>query len=294
LDPAWYLGGRRPLDRDLAQRAIHDRLARPMGCDVTAAALETVRSIESQIASALRGAIAAVGPRPGRWTLFAFGGAGGLFAANIARAVGTDVYVFRHGSVLNAFGSSGMDIVHLYEVATNAPADLGAADTIAALMEDLALQAQRDMRGEGFGDDRTLAFAVEVETVTREGEVATRRMARTGTWASTLRTVLAGWAEGSRVVAARLFVSAPVQHAPLAETAAGSGDPVAAAKGSRRATFTTGAREVSVYERAGLRSGDLVRGPALVEGADTTILVPENAALSVDRYLNAALRWDAP
>ena len=41
-----------------------------------------------------------------------------------------------------------------------------------------------------------------------------------------------------------------------------------------------------MYERAGLGRGDRVIGPAIVEQADTTVLVPAGDAATVDRLGN--------
>jgi N-methylhydantoinase A/oxoprolinase/acetone carboxylase beta subunit len=66
--------------------------------------------------------------------------------------------------------------------------------------------------------------------------------------------------------------------APVSETTA------AEAAGSRRATFTAddGFVDVPVYARADLRAGHRVLGPALVEGPESTTLVPPGALLTVD------------
>ena len=66
----------------------------------------------------------------------------------------------------------------------------------------------------------------------------------------------------------------------------GDGDPSQASTATRQA-FDFGTRksvEFTVYDRALLRPGNSVDGPALVEAIDTTIVVPEGTRLSIDAY----------
>jgi N-methylhydantoinase A/oxoprolinase/acetone carboxylase beta subunit len=44
-----------------------------------------------------------------------------------------------------------------------------------------------------------------------------------------------------------------------------------------------------VYDREQLAPGATLSGPALVEGLDTTIVVPEGFTLTVDEYATAVL-----
>ena len=82
------LGGRMTLDRALAERAIMDGVAQPLGLDLVTAAAGILRIVNTNMAVDLRLAFQSSGEDPRRFALLAFGGAGPLHAAYLARDLG--------------------------------------------------------------------------------------------------------------------------------------------------------------------------------------------------------------
>jgi len=110
LDPANFLGGARRLDEDLAERAV-DRIAAGLGIDRLAAAHGIHRVINTNMAEGVRLVSVRRGVDPRRFALFAFGGAAGLHATDIARQLGlARVIVPRVASVLSAWGMLATDL----------------------------------------------------------------------------------------------------------------------------------------------------------------------------------------
>ncbi len=110
LDPANFLGGARRLDEDLAARAV-DRIAAGLGIDRLAAAHGIHRVINTNMAEGVRLVSVRRGVDPRRFALFAFGGAAGLHATDIARQLGlVRVIVPRVASVLSAWGMLATDL----------------------------------------------------------------------------------------------------------------------------------------------------------------------------------------
>src|SRR5437868_5651617 len=110
LDPANFLGGARRLDEDLAARAV-DRIAAGLGIDRLAAAHGIHRVINTNMAEGVRLVSVRRGVDPRRFALFAFGGAAGLHATDIARQLGlARVIVPRVASVLSAWGMLATDL----------------------------------------------------------------------------------------------------------------------------------------------------------------------------------------
>ena len=114
LSPDEFFAGRMALDRDAAEDAIRERIAEPLGLAVVEAAALIRRIIDDKMASAIRKEVTLRGYRPSEFTLFAFGGGGPTHVAGymgeIPRAV-----MFPFSPVFCAYGSSIMDVVHLYE-----------------------------------------------------------------------------------------------------------------------------------------------------------------------------------
>jgi N-methylhydantoinase A len=110
LDPANFLGGERRLDVGLAERAI-DRVGAALGIDRLAAASGIHRVINTNMAEGVRLVSVRRGVDPRRFALFAFGGAAGLHATDIARQLGlARVIVPRVASVLSAWGMLATDL----------------------------------------------------------------------------------------------------------------------------------------------------------------------------------------
>src|SRR5262249_28947426 len=80
LDPSGFLGGRMPLDAELALAAISDRLSGPLGLSIEAAALGAVKILTHNMVQAIEVNSVRRGYDPRDFVLVAFGGAGPLFA----------------------------------------------------------------------------------------------------------------------------------------------------------------------------------------------------------------------
>ena len=87
LDPDKMLGGDLPLDKDLADQAIENKIARPLGISTTDAALGIIRLVNSNMALAIRSNSVARGVDPRDYSLIPFGGAGPLHGVALAEAV---------------------------------------------------------------------------------------------------------------------------------------------------------------------------------------------------------------
>ena len=87
LDPEYFLGGTMRLDVDAAHRSL-SRLGGSMGVDAATAARGVLRYVVAQMSHALRLVTLRRGHDPRDFTFVAFGGAGPLHAALLARELG--------------------------------------------------------------------------------------------------------------------------------------------------------------------------------------------------------------
>ena len=112
IDPDYFLGGTIKLDGDRARAAIEDRVARALGLSAEAAAAGVYRLTAVQMANAIRALTVNRGHDPREFTLDAYGGACGLFAAEIARECDVArVVVPAAASEFSAFGLLHADSV---------------------------------------------------------------------------------------------------------------------------------------------------------------------------------------
>jgi N-methylhydantoinase A len=110
LDPGNFLGGERRLDPEAAVRAV-DRIGAALGIGRLSAARGIHRIINTTMAEGVRLVSVRRGVDPRRFALFAFGGAAGLHATEIARQLGLRrVIVPRIAAVLSAWGMLATDL----------------------------------------------------------------------------------------------------------------------------------------------------------------------------------------
>jgi N-methylhydantoinase A/oxoprolinase/acetone carboxylase beta subunit len=242
IDHDWFLAGRRKLDPGRARAAL-ERIAASDSAE--AAAWGVHRALVNVAGAAVAQELARRKVSPADAALFAFGGGGGLYGAEIAESLGIPrVFCFEASSVFSAAGISGMDVGHVYEMRVNgSPAD----EQVAALRERAVL----DARGEGF-DPAELRFDVEVDD--------------DGTGSGRLRAWI------------------PMPPPAEAERATAGTDPAAARNGGRQINRSDGPVTATVYDREKLAAGNVVEGPALVEATDTTIVVPSGMHMTLDQY----------
>src|SRR5690606_33458574 len=88
LDPGWFLGGAMQLDADAARAGIAEHVARPLSLGVDEAAWGIHTVANSNMERAMRIVSIERGRDPRRYAMVAFGGAGPLHAARLARTLG--------------------------------------------------------------------------------------------------------------------------------------------------------------------------------------------------------------
>ncbi len=262
LDPDFFLGGRRRLDPARARAAV-ERVA--AGDPVEEAAWHLHRALVKVAADKVAAMVAESGTPAAQFTLLAFGGGGGLYGAEVAQYCGIGKIVsLPQSSVFSAFGISGMDLAHVYELRPGA--DL--AEQVGAAVN----RAELDAAGEG-SDASLLSYQIEIDNA-----AGTHAEAYDGKH-------LPDAALAPDVRALRLRSSVPIPQPALATLPIEGSDSSPARKGSRSVWRDGGTVEVAVYDRDLLRPGNRVEGLAMVDATDTTILVPQGATLDVDGHL---------
>ena len=303
IDPAVFLGGRRQLDAKLADEALA-RFGEPLGLDVEPAASAIYRLVTAEMGHAIRAVTIERGRDPRQFVMAAFGGALGIFAADIARRTGIGrVVVPAQAAVFSAFGLLGTDDVRA--LARSSPWAGGDAGHVDQILKDLEQQAVQSLRDAGFPDDRI--------EVTKQGDFKfagqlwelTLPIANQGSvTAGDLEAVQAafpahyeaeygaGTAWNVPVVMLTARVVARGLTEKLEPTALdGSGadgraepDAAAARIGSRRLhrAFENEVVDAAAYDATRLAPGARLTGPAVVEHPFTTIQVPASWELRVD------------
>jgi N-methylhydantoinase A/acetophenone carboxylase len=308
INPDYYFGGRMKLDRSLAERALQRRIARPLGISVTEAAALVRRIVDEKMASAIRKEVVLRGYRPEEFVLFAFGGGGPTHAAGYAGDIPTTV-VFPYSAVFCAFGSSIMDVMHVYEKSrrmvlvepmTGKPTT--DYEQFNATVRELLEQARREMAGEGLPVDQAV-FELELDML-YGGLIHSKRTSTPGLFMNSEADVwefykrfekefseafsphVVNLPGGVYIDTFVLKASVPGQHLEMPVYELGDPSPEAARKGSRQAFWASlgGYVDTEVFDQAKLRPGHIVEGPALIEGEFTTVVVPPERRFRIGEH----------
>jgi N-methylhydantoinase A len=269
------LGGELSLDVDAAVDALAG-LADDADLDGPVEAASGVyRVANANMARAIRSATVESGHDPRKFALVAFGGAGPMHAASLAADldVGTVVVPPACG-VLSAYGLLAADEKHDAVRTHRVPAADADPDRVEELYADLeadvraaardpsaaALDRQADLRYTG----QSFELTVDVGDPFDPAAAAERfHDAHETTYGYRMD-------EPVDLVNLRVTATTPRSRAPVAHEP--EGDPVT---GRREARFGDGeAREATVYDRGALPVGRTVDGPAVVEQAESTVVVP--------------------
>jgi N-methylhydantoinase A len=151
------------LDEAAARTAIETRIARPLGMDATASAEGIIRIIDTKMAEAIKAISTMRGHDLRDFMLLAFGGAGPVHAARIARDLGmAGVIVPLYPGVFSAIGLMMSDVKHDYiRSKMNLIGTLRAGD-LDDMFGRLSEQALADLRADGF-DDAQIAIERAVD-----------------------------------------------------------------------------------------------------------------------------------
>jgi N-methylhydantoinase A len=157
LNPDNFLGGKMRLDRDKSVTALQP-LADKLGMAVHELAAGAVRIAETKMAELIRQMTLQRGLDPREFVIFSYGGAGPSHACEYARELGIRQVVVPLGTISaawSAFGTLCADVLHVYEKSDllSQPFDLDRVnDTFAELESKGRLQLAED----GIDEDRML------------------------------------------------------------------------------------------------------------------------------------------
>jgi N-methylhydantoinase A len=249
-----------------------------------------------RMAGAIRMVSLARGHDPRDFALFAYGGAGPLHAAALARELGIPrVLIPARPGITNAIGCVAADLRHDYVQTLNAPLDDLDIDEVHAILraqidegritldrdgvpvEGVEVRHAADMQFQG--QTHILTVALPDAGVTREQLRAAFEEAYDERFAVRLpeiRAVLVNL--HTAVIGHRRAVALEVLAG-----AEGRGRTLDAARvGERPVWFEIGWRDAPVYDRARLPLGAILHGPAVVEQLDATTVIEPGNRVRVD------------
>ena len=301
LNPENFLGGEVRLDADLAHRALSD-LGDKLGLGPEATAQAVLDIAVENIAEAMRLLTVRRGLDPRQFSLVAFGGAGPLHAAAIAKVIGARrVLIPPHPGLCSAFGTLLADMrvdktwTHILR------SDRLDAPAIDARLNELVAEATADLQHEGFAGSpqiqrsvnmRYLGQNYEEEIPIPGGQVTAESLSDLLAAFETHYEATYGYRIPDEIIELVQFnVTVFGDTAKPALPELPEGRPAAPA-GTRPVWFSSGGPvECAVYAREDLSPADRIAGPAIIEELDSTTVVHPGQLLTVSPHGTAVLEW---
>jgi N-methylhydantoinase A len=296
-----FLGGEMRLDLAGAERALAERVAGPLGLDLTAAADGILRIATTKMSHMVRWVTTERGLDAADFTLVAYGGAGPLHAAMVARELRiAKVVIPRAPGHFSAYGMLVADLRRDFVKTWFTPlaeASFAAMEAIYAEMEQrgraavrqsevavsgIAVQRAADMRYVGQEHAVTVELAAELfaaedrEAIKRRFDAVHER-----------RYGYSAPGEKAEIVSLRSAITGLMRKPKFEPIAAGGSEaPDEAFRGTRAVYFAEAGRHVDTptYDRAALLAKNRIAGPALIEEYASTTVVHPGDVVTVDAF----------
>ncbi len=307
IDPNYFLGGRKALNKDKAIAVIEEKIAQPLKLTVHEAAAGIYDIVNSKMSDLIRRQVVRTGYLPEEFVIYAFGGAGPVHASGFAAELGIrQIYVFATSPVFSAFGAAAADVIHTKVMSCQyiLPADPA---VINQRLESIEAAMKPAMTSQGFKANqvqfrrfftmryRRQTAGVELpvtwdrfnaKRMTEIHEVFEKKYEELyGTGAGYTKA-------GIEISEIRVDAVGPVAKPRIERRRAKKGTATTARKGRRRIFFTRPERrfiDAQVYDYTRLRVGTRIHGPAVIELPFTTTLVPPDYRVTMDDYANLVM-----
>ena len=318
LNPEYFLGGRVPLNKKRAYKYIEEQLATPIKADPYDTARGALDLIEINMKNHLNGMIQGLGFRPENYVLISFGGGGPLHVAGYSKGLTfQDIMIPEWAPAFSAYGCACADHSYRHEISVDLVIDPEwamsgfVASMLSSTWSDLKDKIKSEFEKEGrdpnkmefrpslklqyFGMLKDLEVESPVEVLTAEyspelerfdspelKEILQRyddlfeRIFRRGTKSPEL---------GYHVTKAVGTGVIPVPKPKLPKYELGNKKPNGEASKGARETYWDGKwHESSIWEMKLLNSGNIIEGPAVIEAPATTLVVPPNYQVNLDKH----------
>lgn len=302
LDPAGLLGVAGDAPLDAVRGAINQKICQPLGLGLEQAAAAIIDIGNDRMASAIRMVTLARGHDPRDFTLFAFGGAGPMHAAALARELSIPrVLIPARPGITNAIGCITADLRHDYVNTLNAPLSVLDVAEAHAILEAQIEEGRSTIGREGVAvttidylhfADMQFEGQTHLLTVPLSGtevQIAQLQAAFEAVYFDRFHVEL----EEIRAVLVSLHTAVIGRRpgAPLEALAAvGHNNSLAdARRGERTVWFVGSLHETPIYQRNLLPADMTLDGPAIIEQMDCTIVVEPGNRVTLDDLGNLVI-----
>ncbi len=301
LNPDYFLGGEIELYPELAEKAIKEKVADPLGLDVVDAAKAIRTIIDHNMVDGISVVSVQRGEDPRRYALVAAGGAGPVHAASLARSMGcTKVLVPRSSSIFCALGSVIADLRHDFVKSIIVRSNQADPVLLRATFNEMEQMGNTYLEQEGIPrEDRYAVKSMdmrykgqfhEVGVQVRENEAhfSPEAIASLVERFNNRHEELYAYRDSveTEIINLRLAAYGKVVKPARKEQEFVTRDASKHIKSERNVYFEEqeGFTPTPIYDGDALQIGNMLEGPGIIEQRTTTVVVPPKAWLEVTSY----------
>jgi len=309
LNPDYFLGGKVKLNAQRALEMLEERLAGPLGRDVYDASSKVLDLLYSQMCDHINAILSSRGLSPSDFSLIAYGGSGPLHLWGVERGLSLgSVLTVPWAAAFSAYGVAAADYFHRYDKAVTCMITPDMPDDVKlsrgmALHEawrELEERAYRELATEGVDkDDIYFRYGMSGcyigqlntwESVTNTGRVETIEdlhdvIAAFEKTYATAYPVAARFPTGHQISEVHVeAVTNRVKPVIPSYTLQGREPHSRASKGKRPAYMDGQWLQFDIWEMDLLDSGNRIDGPAIVEHPMTTLVIPPQNYIELDKH----------
>jgi len=298
IDPDYFLGGEIHLDLDLAKRGVND-VAKKLGLSLNEAADGILSVARNNMTTATTEILVGQGFDPRDFAIMAYGGAGGIFAGNIAKDMSISRVIIPPGpGVFSAQGILSMDLVHTYARGYARSMDELDIQELEDIYKDMENNALQILTREGMSRDRVefarsldMCYAGQhyyIETPVPNGELKANAKIEINNSFERLHEIRYGHRIEAPLITINIRLKAigKIKEIPMTEVKQGKGIPQSAIKKKRKVYLEGNLMDTQIYERDKLLCGNTIVGPAIIEEPFHTTVVMPGQTLQVDKLGN--------
>jgi N-methylhydantoinase A len=305
LNPGFFNGGAFDLHPDRARQSVEEVVAWPLSLKLEEAAWGVHEAVTANMEHAIRATSIDRGHDPRTLTLVASGGAAPLHALRIARDLGMErVLVPAFAGVMSALGL--LDTDPRFDLAVSVVVEL--TDEVAAEFDTrfAALEDQALARLKATGLDGTYSLERRIDACYRgQGHTIEVDLPRDVSMADAVvearRRFIERYAElygpsnrEEAIEVTALRVTAVTETPPIVFPTKEEVDEAPPEKREAYFPEAGGYTSTAVYRRTELSPGQQVLGPAIIEDAESTLVVPPGDRVTADRHHHLLAEVGAP
>ena len=301
----YFLGGEIVLNRELAETALRS-VAEPLGIDLPTAAITIFKTVNSLMADKMTEISTKRGYDIRDFALVVGGGAGPVHGAYVADLLEIPTVIIpRYAATYSAFGMLNMAVGKNFARSLLMRKSFLDLDRVNRLFEEMEVEAQEVLREIGIAAENTvLRRSIDIRYVGQFHEVEVTDIPQGTLGAQEIDQIIQSFHRRHKdlftfdmakreVELLNVLLKATVRHEPLklAEIPAASTALEKLLKRRRPMLWnlSKGYQETAVFDGDRLGAGHRIEGPAIIEEAATTVVIPPNYVCAVDKIKNYIL-----